>query len=1108
MAEALGSARELQSVYGVALVGEQRSTLRSDTPAPPQHVQESEKAPPIGFPVVVIGAGQFQALQRFFVAMPPDSGMSFLVIAPALSGMGLPSELQPSTTMPVCLADGQMLLAPNTILVTPPAHVVASVESSLCINLVSSTELAPIDAGFRAVANALSVRTIGILLEGVNTDGILGLAQIRYAGGVTIVQAPSDLQLGGMLQDMLNITGVDLVLPLEEMPARLIACGRSAEIMAAKPADGPLQAERLEAAKRLIGGIHIHTGHDVAAYKLEFIAQKAERRQRLLALPELENYVAKAENEAEEAGALVHDIFTHTRQFFRDPEALNTLAEIVLPRVLQAKSRGDQVRVWVVGCATGEEAYTIAILLLEHMERLVEPPELRIFATDPDPDVLRQAREGAYLNTIVNEVGAERLGRYFVRDGRWYRIAQAVRQQVIFAQHNPLRDPPFSKLDLIVSRNMLASLRGDIQVQFAGVLHLSLQPHGYACVAAGETLDALYFQPLAHGLPIYHRLAVRSPAWGSVVAAFQVPTDLSPVHSPSYESLFVEQAQKYTPPGLLIDQSFNIVYYSEGVMAYLHQPVGAATNDVHKRIHPELLHYVAAPIRFALQRGEGTQTPPVGFWQAGIKHYVRLRVQPVDTPEHQRMALVLFLESEQAAPPEAADSEDILVRRLRQDMVALQTQLQSTLAEYAAMNEELRVANEELTSLNEELQVKAAELEYNKNQLQVANSQLLAINGENRNNIAEMQRLWANLHNLIDASDIASLFLDIELRIRWFTPSARQVFNLLPGDEGRPVEDITHSLNYDALHHDAHEVLESGSALELEASSQAGIWFLVRILPYRTAEGSIDGIVLTFIDITARKQAEDALRQLNMHLELRIEERTLELMRSNRELDQFAYVASHDLKAPLRAISNLANWVMEDAAAMLPPSSKGHLDKLRSRASRMERLLDDLLAYSRAGRHLHQPEWVDTEDLVRGIQLFLLLPAGFVIRLQTAMPKLFTERVPLETVLRNLIGNAVKHHHRPEEGVVRISVQDEGDHVTFSVTDNGPGIAPQHHERIFQLFQSLKPRDQVEGSGMGLAIVKKIVESQGGRIEIVSDQGQGATFRFTWPKLDPQHPIA
>jgi signal transduction histidine kinase len=445
-------------------------------------------------------------------------------------------------------------------------------------------------------------------------------------------------------------------------------------------------------------------------------------------------------------------------------------------------------------------------------------------------------------------------------------------------------------------------------------------------------------------------------------------------------------------------------------------------------------------------------------------------------------------------------AQDALVQKLQQDVLALRNQLQLTAEEYAAVNEEMKIANEELMSLNEELQAKAAELEYSKSELELVNSQLRAINNENQHNLAELRRLWANLQNLINASDIATLFLEVDLRIRWFTPGLGRLFNLQAGDMGRPIGHITHNLVYRDLEIDALAVLHTSEARELEVSSQMGAWYLLRILPYRTADDQIDGIVLTFIDITARKQAEDALRQLNIYLEHRIEERTEELVRSNRELDQFAYVASHDLKAPLRAISNLADWITADAETVLPPSSRRHLDKLRSRVVRMEKLLDDLLTYSRAGRHLHKPEWVDITDLVRSIQLFLLVPAGFKVELQPPACKLYTERVPLETVLRNLIANAIKHHNQPQAGAVRIVCQENGEWMTFSVADNGPGIAPQHHERIFQIFQTLKPRDQVEGSGMGLAVVKKTVESQGGQIEVKSNLGEGATFEFTWPK--------
>ena len=832
------------------------------------------------------------------------------------------------------------------------------------------------------------------------------------------------------------------------------------------------------------------------------ILHNAERRRRLLALDNVGEYAQRVANHAEEAGILLRDILGGPRQFFREPAVLDAFAQTIVPRLLQAKSGGDQVRVWVIGCGTGEEAYTAAILLLEQMEHLANPPELRIFATDLNPDALRQAREGTYLNTIAAEVSAERLRRYFVRDGHWYRVSQAVRQRMVFAQHNLLRDPPFSKLDLIVCRDVLCDLRPEAQAQVAGVMHMSLQLGGHVCVGATETLDSAYFRPLAPGLPLYHRLPVSSPAWRVPAPQLShVEATFGTARHRELETVFVEQAQLYAPPGLLIDRSHNIVYYSTGVAPYLHQHAGAASDKVYERVNPELLNFLTVPILAAFEHGEITQTPAVGFWREGVRHYVRLLVKPVDALGWQRMVSVLFLENEAPAAFDGSGPDETMVQRLQQDLAALHKQLQTTTEEYAAMNEEMKVANEELLSLNEELQLKAAELEHSKEELLSVNTQLLAINGENQENIVEMRRLWANLQNLIAASDIITLFLEVDLRIRWFTPAVGQLFNVRSGDRGRPIGHITHHLVYRDLERNAREVLQTATARELEISSQAGAWYLVRILPYRTAEDQVDGVVITFVDITARKQAEDALRQLNVHLEQRIEERTLELMRSNRELDQFAYVASHDLKAPLRAITNLANWIIADSQALLPASSQGHLDKLRGRAVRMEKLLDDLLTYSRVGRHLHKPEWVDTADLVRGVQLFLVLPAGFAIETQPAMPKLYTERVPLETVLRNLVANAIKHHHRPHEGVVRISTEDQGDWVAFSVTDNGPGIAPEHHERIFQLFQSLKPRDEVEGSGMGLAIVKKTIESQGGQIAVESDIGQGATFRFTWPKL-------
>lgn len=1079
------------------------SELARDTQTPLQSPLGNGTAPPAGFPVVMIGAGTLQDLQQFLATTPLDYDLAIVVVAPSLVNVDLPALLQPHTPMPVFLAGEDTQLAPRTVVVVPPPCVVAVVTPSLHLRLAAGSGLAPIDTCFQVVAQALGVCVIGVLLDGQGADGALGLTHIREHGGLAAVQDSTGTPTNARLVDVLAVAPVDLLLPLAELPPRLAAYTRCFLALTVTTDDEPLARGLDEVVNRLLVGLLTHTGQDCAVYKPQVVLHNAERRRRVLALDGLDEYARRVANHAEEATILLRDILGGPRQFFREPAVLDAFAQAVVPRLFHAKGAGDQVRVWVMGCATGEEAYSIAILLLEHMQHMASPPELRIFATDLNPDALRQAREGTYLQTIAAEVSDERLQQYFVHDGHWYRVSQAVRQRMVFARHNLLRDPPFSKLDLIVCRDMLCDLQVEAQAQAAGILHMSLHLGGHVCVGAEETLDPAYFRPLTPGLPLYHRLPVASPAWRVPMPHLPAVEGGAGTRHRDLEALFVEQAQLYTPPGLLIDRASNIVYYSAGVTPYLYQQAGGAGDKVHERVHPELLHFLTVPILAAFEYGEMTHTPAVGFWRDGVRRYVRLLIKPVDALGRQRMVAVLFLENEAPVAFDVSGPDEAIVQRLQQDLAALHKQLQMTTEEYAAINEEMKVANEELLSLNEELQLKAAELEHSKEELQTVNIRLSATNDENQDNIVELRHLWANLQNLIAASNIITLFLEVNLRIRWFTPGVTQIFNVRSGDLGRPIGHITHTLAYQGLARDAEEVLQTEMARELEVSTQAGVWYLVRILPYRTAEDQVDGIVMTFVDITARKRAEDALRQLNVHLEQRIEERTLELVRSNRELDQFAYVASHDLKAPLRAIANLANWITEDSQAVLPPSSKSHLDKLRNRTLRMERLLDDLLAYSRAGRQKHQAEWVDTADLVRGIQLFVMLPAGFTVETQPSLPQLYTERVPLETVLRNLIANAIKHHDRPQAGVVHIALEEQEDWVLFTVADNGPGIAPQHHERIFEIFQSLKPRDQVEGSGMGLAIVKKIVESHGGQIAVESDIGQGATFRFTWPKLPP-----
>ena len=506
--------------------------------------------------------------------------------------------------------------------------------------------------------------------------------------------------------------------------------------------------------------------------------------------------------------------------------------------------------------------------------------------------------------------------------------------------------------------------------------------------------------------------------------------------------------------------------------------------------------------------------PPIRIHLAGESRAVGLQVLPAREADLQGYALVLFEESEvlgesaDLAPTVSTDETTAITRtnavnlQLAAELERTKQRLRTTIEEFETNREEMRAGHEELLSINEELKSTTEELETGKEELQSINEELFTTNAELKFKIEELGRANSDLLNLMAATDVGVIFLDRDLHVKRFTPPAATLFHLIDSDLERPFAHIAHRLHHRQLPELAAQVLATQVGMEEIAQSTEGRWYILRIFPYRTVADVVEGVVITFVDISELRHTEEELQrrmQLNDTLEQRVAERSTALTRSNRDLDQFAYVASHDLRAPLRAIDNLANWIAEDAAAVLPEPSRVHLDKLRGRIKRMEKLLDDLLAYSRTNRLGYPVEVVDTARLIHDIVARMELPPGFVFTLDDKMPFLTTLRVPLETVLRNLIDNAIKHHDR-STGEVCVALRDLGDFVEFAITDDGPGIAEQYQTRIFEIFQTLKPRDQVEGSGIGLAIVKKIVESQAGTITVESGAGRGACFRFTWPK--------
>ena len=1637
--------------------------------------QEAEEAlTPLPFPVVGIGAsaGGLKAFEQFIKALPDNSGMAFVLIqhlAPDHESE-LAELLQNHTHMAVNqIVDGTPL-EPNCIYVIPPGKSLVIREGTLYLHEPEQAHghRAPIDLFFRSLAEDQGENAVCVILSGTGSDGTLGLKAVKERAGITMAQLPEDAEYDGMPTSAIRTSLVDVTGTAHELAQKLVEYRDSAAKIQLPIEEEALPEDGSEALSRIFAQLHSRTGHDFTHYKRSTILRRIGRRLQVHGIGDMQNYLAYLRQNGEETQALFKDFLISVTNFFRDPEAFARLEKDIVPALFENKGRGDQVRVWVPGCATGEEAYSLAILLVEYAEGLTDPPEIQIFATDIDEEAIAFARDGFYNEVIETDVSPERLRRFFVEERGGYRVRKSVRERVLFAVHNLINDPPFSRLELISCRNLLIYLNRDVQTGIFEIFHYALRVGGYLFLGSSESAEGAttYFVTRDKKQRIYQRQDLISTPMHfpnmplmKAYAEEDRPTRRRPTGQPSRsleESYQAWRLRRYTPPAIIVNEQYDLIHVFGNAGRYLQVKEGPATHNILEQILPALRLDLRAALYQAFQKGERTVSRRLSLENKDDAHVIRLHVGQVEIEGFPPEYVEIVFEEVEARPQllgasletRAEAGEQQLVSQLEDELQRTRERLQTTIEEHETSNEELKASNEELQSMNEELQSTGEELETGKEELQSMNEELVTVNQELKNKIEELSHANSDLQNLMKATDIGSIFLDRNLSIKRFTPRIQDLFNILPSDVGRPFLHVSHKINYDGLPEDAARALRELTTIEHELESKDHNWYIVRILPYRTLEDQIDGVVLTFfdittlkkyqaelakrekqqaaivalghlalqnvdletlvdeatkqlcqtldlefcdllelnvdedklffrsgvgwqdgsmgqmsvsaasgsqaryvldshapvtmsnlpaekrfevaphlrqhnimnglavavpsiertwgilgaygtkqrtyteddahflqsvanvlaeaitrkaaettirlseerfrtalknapitvfnqdtdlvytwiynpvpegpdlpnilgkydeevmerpedaallrrlkqqvldqkqgrreevaiafdgqeryydltieplldedgemvgitcastditqikqaeqtlrtseerlqiavrnsglsvshvdenlrytwivnpqhpfareeivgktdaellgaerasgltalkrqtlesgqgihqeytmytvtgprtwdvtlepiprangtiggvttasLDITTRKQAEEALRvsenrlrlaleagnmgiwywnlnddlltwsdlqyallglapdepmtmerfytlvhpddrpqvqalfrqiqdaipesgeasfeheyrvvypdgqvrwlstrgalscrndqstellgvtfditthkeqaeeirSFNTILEQRVQRRTAELEHSNQKLDQFAYVASHDLKAPLRAIQQLSNWLVEDLGDGLPAAAQKHVNRILNRVSRMERMLDDLLLYSRINRQgAVAAEIVDMQALINSVLETVVPPAGVTVTIADEPPTVFTVRTPLEMVLRNLIGNAIKHHNKAEVQIT-IAVQRLETQIEVMVTDDGPGIDQDYHERIFGLFQTLQPRDQIEGSGMGLAIVRRIVQEYDGAITVESAEGKGATFRFTWPIYD------
>lgn len=848
------------------------------------------------FPIVAIGAsaGGLEALEEFFRGVPPACGAAFVVVQhldPTHPGM-LVELLQRGTSLSVVQITDGMRLAPDHVYVIPPGSSLSLLHGVL--HLMAPTEVRglrlPIDQFFRSMAEDRGEHSLAVVLSGMGSDGTLGLRAIKAQAGAAFVQAPDDAKFDSMPRSAIDQGLADIVAPARELYARIVEYVTHAPAVRGAAPTTLSDAEHL-ALDKIVILLRTQTGHDFSEYKLSTLTRRIQRRMGLHHLTAMADYARYMRENPAEAELLYRELLVGVTRFFRDPEVWEQLRADVLPELLAAKTVAQPFRAWVTACSTGEEAYTLAILCIEAAGALgtTGAPPIQIFATDLDPDAITKARTGLFPLNIAADVPPPLLERYFTQSERGFRVTQEVRDLIVFATQNVVMDPPFTRLDLITCRNLLIYLMPALQRKVIPLFHYSLVPRGVLLLGTAETIGTAtsLFTAISDKSRLYRRIdapaGLPSLPMPSVFGRLPGTSMSTPATDPSTPVESLQAAidrlllARHAPAAVLVGDQGDILYVSGRTGHYLEPAAGKANWNVFAMARPGLDQALGEAFWRALRSTESVTLPHLVIRDGGDAVHVRVTIDPIP-PQDGRPQTALIVFHELPAPPpkrrrrtSAADgSGDVPQAELERDLEQARLSLRSAREEMQLSQQELRSANEELQSTNEELQSTNEELTTSKEELQSMNEELQTVNQELQSKLDELSLASTDMANLLDSTSIATLFLDRSLNVRRFTTSMESIIRLLPGDVGRPITDIVSTLDFPELADTARQVMQSLTAAEREAAASDGRWFAVRMLPYRSYDDRVDGVVVTFTDITTAKSLEAALRQAQASLEARL----------------------------------------------------------------------------------------------------------------------------------------------------------------------------------------------------------------------------------------------
>jgi two-component system CheB/CheR fusion protein len=838
------------------------------------------------FPIVGIGAsaGGLEALEQFFKNVPPRSGMAYVVVQhldPTHRG-AMVELLQRVSAIPVEEVRDRQRVVPDHVYVIPPNADMSILHGVLHLlpRALSRGLNLPIDFFFRSLAEDQQEHSIGVVLSGMGSDGTLGLRAIKERAGASFVQSIATAKFGGMPGSAIDAGLADVVAAADELPDRIAAFHRHAPY-AVRPVEVVPDDKQHGALEKVLLLLRAQTGNDFSLYKRSTIYRRIERRMGLHQIDGLPNYVRFLRENPREVELLFKELLIGVTSFFRDPPAWERFEQDVLPELCRARPPGGVLRAWVAGCSTGEEAYSLAMVLAEASGRFAANNlSFQVFATDLDRDAIDRARQGVYPTNIAADVSPERLRRFFVQEEHGYRVRKEIREAVVFAPQNLTMDPPFTKLAILTCRNLLIYLSAELQKKLIPLFHYALEPGGVLFLGSAETIGTYtaLFAPADGRSRIFRRLptimgapAIEFPpavaASKSVGSAPQSEPEAQPRSPPANLALLADQVilQRFAPAAVITNDKGDILYISGRTGKYLEPAAGKANLNVFAMAREGLRYDLASAFAGALRAAQPVTTRASRVATDGSSRPVKVTAERLVEPRELRgTVLIAFgdVRAEADAPPKkgrARPSKRML--GIEQELQQARDEVQTTREEMQTSQEELRSTNEELQSTNEELQSTNEELTTSKEEMQSMNEELQTVNYELQSKVDELSRASNDMKNLLNSTDIATLFLDGALLVRRFTTQTAKLIKLIPADAGRPITDIAMDLDYPELAEDAREVLRTLIYKEKQAIARDGRWFSIRVLPYRTLENVIDGVVITFTDVTAGKLLETTLRQ-------------------------------------------------------------------------------------------------------------------------------------------------------------------------------------------------------------------------------------------------------